>query len=68
MLNILSFCFHKWGSFDSLISSIQKRDFTKYVIYYVNNDLEAVQKVDVELDVPTPHLHMAAKNSGILML
>lgn len=35
---------------------------------YVNGDLEAVQKVDVEGDLPTPHLHMTAKSSGILML
>lgn len=35
---------------------------------YVNNDLEAVQKVDVERGLPTPRLHMAAKSSGILML
>lgn len=56
------------GPLTASLSSIQKRDFTTYVVYYVNNDLEAVQKVDVEVDVPTPHLHMAAKNSGILML
>lgn len=34
----------------------------------VSNDLEAVQKVDVEGYLPQCHLHMAAKSTGILML
>lgn len=34
----------------------------------VNDYLEAVQKVDVEGDLPQHHLHMAAKSTGILML
>lgn len=70
MLHGLSLCFHRWGSFDSLTFIQTEERFHKIcgLTNYVNNDLEAVQKVHVEVDVPMPHLHMAAKSSRILIL